>query len=375
MVYTSYAHDIRLELLTDQHSLQERIYRRCARRCSTATICPVSGSTRGRSRRRWASAGSPSARRSVVSSRTGSSTSGRTTASTSPRSRPKRSRTSIGSAARSRRPRPSLAVERMSEDEIAELGRVFVERNRDRAAWPKLRPREPVSAVQADRFHHVIHVGRPQPRACSTLLEQIYAQVTHFRNLTLRAAGSCVRVAPRATPRSSSDPATRRGGGRAGCARTSTARGWRWSAPARRRRRHATDAGGATSARAPPRRPRPRHDRSDGGVREVSLTAETSRFIVETRIEDVPAEVLRLAKRSILDGLGLARRRIAQHRCRDRASRDRELRRARERRVRAGHGSSPPGPLRGLPERPRDPRRRLRRHPARHRCPTASTAC
>ncbi len=38
----------------------------------------------------------------------------------------------------------------------------------------------------------------------------------------------------------------------------------------------------------------------------MSLTAETSRFIVGTRIEDVPVEVLRLAKRSILDGLGLA---------------------------------------------------------------------
>src|SRR5262249_33308969 len=43
-----------------------------------------------------------------------------------------------------------------------------------------------------------------------------------------------------------------------------------------------------------------------GGVGAVSLPAGRSRFIVETRIEEVPAEVLRLAKRSILDGLGLA---------------------------------------------------------------------
>jgi DNA-binding GntR family transcriptional regulator len=42
--------------------------------------------------------------------------------------------------------------------------------------------------VQADRFHHAIHVGARSPRL-NVLLEQIYAQVTHFRNLTLRVPG------------------------------------------------------------------------------------------------------------------------------------------------------------------------------------------
>lgn len=38
----------------------------------------------------------------------------------------------------------------------------------------------------------------------------------------------------------------------------------------------------------------------------VGLTSEVSGFIVATRLEDVPAPVVHLAKRSILDGLGLA---------------------------------------------------------------------
>ena len=72
----------------------------------------------------------------------------------------------------------------------------------------------------------------------------------------------------------------------------------------------------------------------------MSLTADTSRFIVETRIEDVPAEVLRLAKRSILDGLGLA---VAGSRstAAEIARREIEtLRRAPRGRLRARHGAT-----------------------------------
>jgi DNA-binding GntR family transcriptional regulator len=81
----------------------------------------------------------------------------------------------------------ALAVERMTDEEIGELGRVFVEQEQA-AKLAAAAPREAVSAVQADHFHHVIHEGARSPRL-STLLEQIYAQVTHFRKLTLRAPG------------------------------------------------------------------------------------------------------------------------------------------------------------------------------------------
>src|ERR1700736_1998733 len=36
------------------------------------------------------------------------------------------------------------------------------------------------------------------------------------------------------------------------------------------------------------------------------LTAYVARFVVETKYSDIPAEVLELGKKSILDGLGLA---------------------------------------------------------------------
>jgi DNA-binding GntR family transcriptional regulator len=81
----------------------------------------------------------------------------------------------------------ALAAERMSDDEITELGEIVKEQRIAAAAAESL-PREPVSVVQADRFHHAIHVGAQSPRLL-TLLEQIYAQVTHFRNLTLRLPG------------------------------------------------------------------------------------------------------------------------------------------------------------------------------------------
>jgi DNA-binding GntR family transcriptional regulator len=80
-----------------------------------------------------------------------------------------------------------LATERMSADQIDELETIYAEQvSAANRAAPL--PREPVSVVQADRFHHAIHVGASSPRLLA-LLEQMYAQVTHFRNLTLRVPG------------------------------------------------------------------------------------------------------------------------------------------------------------------------------------------
>jgi DNA-binding GntR family transcriptional regulator len=81
----------------------------------------------------------------------------------------------------------ALAAERMTEQEVVELGAILDEQ-REAAKVAAALPREPVSVVQADRFHHAIHVGARSPRLL-VLLEQIYAQVTHFRNLTLRYPG------------------------------------------------------------------------------------------------------------------------------------------------------------------------------------------
>ena len=39
---------------------------------------------------------------------------------------------------------------------------------------------------------------------------------------------------------------------------------------------------------------------------EYPLTAEAARFITRTRAAQIPREVMRLGKRSLLDGLGLA---------------------------------------------------------------------
>ena len=80
-----------------------------------------------------------------------------------------------------------LAAERMTDEEIDELGDIVTEQERaaDRASAV---PSAPVSASQADHFHHAIHMGARSPRLL-TMLEQIYAQVTHFRNLTLRVPG------------------------------------------------------------------------------------------------------------------------------------------------------------------------------------------
>jgi DNA-binding GntR family transcriptional regulator len=81
----------------------------------------------------------------------------------------------------------ALAAERMTDQEVEELGAILLEQQRV-ATTAEALPREPVSVVQADRFHHAIHVGAHSPRL-NVLLEQIYAQVTHFRNLTLRQPG------------------------------------------------------------------------------------------------------------------------------------------------------------------------------------------
>ncbi|MEA2622941.1 MAG: hypothetical protein QOH61_1851 [Chloroflexota bacterium] len=81
----------------------------------------------------------------------------------------------------------ALAAERMTTEEIQELSLILAEQKAAAKVAAAL-PREPVSVVQADRFHHAIHVGAHSPRLL-VLLEQIYAQVTHFRNLTLRYPG------------------------------------------------------------------------------------------------------------------------------------------------------------------------------------------
>ncbi|HLO36744.1 MAG TPA: GntR family transcriptional regulator [Candidatus Deferrimicrobium sp.] len=81
----------------------------------------------------------------------------------------------------------ALAAERMEDRDIAELEAIIAEQQVAVAMAAPL-PREPVSLVQADRFHHAIHVGARSPRLLA-LLEQMYAQVTHFRSLTLRVPG------------------------------------------------------------------------------------------------------------------------------------------------------------------------------------------
>ena len=58
---------------------------------------------------------------------------------------------------------------------------------------PSLLPTEGLLSMSAPNtpvyhFHHAIHVGARSPRLLA-MLEQLYAQVTHFRNLTLRLPG------------------------------------------------------------------------------------------------------------------------------------------------------------------------------------------
>jgi DNA-binding GntR family transcriptional regulator len=78
----------------------------------------------------------------------------------------------------------ALAAERMTDAEIDELGRMIPSGTRE------LRPvsSASVTVARADKFHHAIHAGARSPRL-SLLLEMLYAQVMHFRNLTLRMPG------------------------------------------------------------------------------------------------------------------------------------------------------------------------------------------
>jgi DNA-binding GntR family transcriptional regulator len=87
----------------------------------------------------------------------------------------------------------ALAAERMTDAEIRELGDIVAEQQAA-AKTADATPRKPVSAAQADHFHHAIHLAARSPRLM-TLLEQIYAQVTHFRNLTLRVPGRAAESA------------------------------------------------------------------------------------------------------------------------------------------------------------------------------------
>jgi DNA-binding GntR family transcriptional regulator len=80
-----------------------------------------------------------------------------------------------------------FSTARMTDEDIAELANIVSEQQNAVAAAEAL-PRAPVSVVQADHFHHAIHVGARSPRLLA-MLEQLYAQVTHFRNLTLRLPG------------------------------------------------------------------------------------------------------------------------------------------------------------------------------------------
>lgn len=81
----------------------------------------------------------------------------------------------------------AMAAERATDEEIRELGSIVEEQQKAARTAASL-PRGPVSAVQADRFHHAIHVAARSPRLL-VFLEQIYARVTHFRNLTLKMPG------------------------------------------------------------------------------------------------------------------------------------------------------------------------------------------
>ncbi len=81
----------------------------------------------------------------------------------------------------------SFAAVRMTAREIDELEAILEQQTEAVAAAEPL-PRAPVSAVQADRFHHAIHVGARSPRLAS-MLEQLYAQVTRFRDRTLSVPG------------------------------------------------------------------------------------------------------------------------------------------------------------------------------------------
>jgi DNA-binding GntR family transcriptional regulator len=80
-----------------------------------------------------------------------------------------------------------FAAVRMTDRDISDLEAILADQQKAVADAAPL-PRAPVSVVQADHFHHAIHIGAESPRLLA-MLEQLYAQVTHFRNLTLRVPG------------------------------------------------------------------------------------------------------------------------------------------------------------------------------------------
>jgi DNA-binding GntR family transcriptional regulator len=79
----------------------------------------------------------------------------------------------------------ALAAERITKQELEELGRIL--RSGEKEA-NRVQDSASMTVARADRFHQYIHTVARSPRL-SELLELIYAQVMHFRNLTLRMPG------------------------------------------------------------------------------------------------------------------------------------------------------------------------------------------
>jgi DNA-binding GntR family transcriptional regulator len=81
-----------------------------------------------------------------------------------------------------------LAAERISDSELAALGRLIKrEEDESRKARQNSGSQSRVVA-RADEFHRAIHAYARSPRLYE-LLELIYAQVMHFRNITLSKPG------------------------------------------------------------------------------------------------------------------------------------------------------------------------------------------
>jgi DNA-binding GntR family transcriptional regulator len=87
----------------------------------------------------------------------------------------------------------ALAAERMTKSELQELGRIL-RRGEQNGRAKDRRGAASATVARADHFHHAIHQGAHSQRL-SLMLELIYAQVMHFRNLTLRMPGRAHAVA------------------------------------------------------------------------------------------------------------------------------------------------------------------------------------
>ncbi len=82
----------------------------------------------------------------------------------------------------------SLAADRITDSELAELRRLL-KRERESNRKPKASTRSQSQVVvRADEFHRAVHVYARSPRLYE-LLELIYAQVMHFRAITLSMPG------------------------------------------------------------------------------------------------------------------------------------------------------------------------------------------